>query len=318
MKKRGTPMNALRISLFGRFDVRCEQRVVTGLDTRKVQKLFCYLLLYRAYPHPREALATLLWDDDDVNRPNRCLRKTIWQLRTALDSQTESFSGRVLLVEPEWVQINPQAPIWLDVAVFEQAFNHVQNVPGKELDAESVQMLKRAIDLYQGGLQESWYQDWYLYECERFQHMYLIMLDKLMDYCELHGHYELGLTYGAFILRCDKARERTHRRLMRLHCLNGDRTAALRQYARCVRTLEEELSVKPTAHTVRLYQQIQTDRTIDLAPTPAVANKTPEPPFSPLPNVLEHLKQVQLALTDLQRQVHQHVQALELAINDPR
>ena len=40
------------------------------------------------------------------------------------------------------------------------------------------------------------------------------------------------LAYGARILHCDRARERTHRRLMRLHFLAGDRTAALRQYPR--------------------------------------------------------------------------------------
>jgi hypothetical protein len=143
----------------------------------------------------------------------------LWQLRNTLDAtKNEALSDRVLLVDPEWVQIKPEADLGLDVALFEQAFSRTQGVRGRELDSQHVQILQSAVDLYRGGLQESWYQDWYLYEREHFQHMYLIMLDKLMGYCEAHCACETGLTYGALILRCEKAHERTHRRLMRLYC----------------------------------------------------------------------------------------------------
>jgi len=311
-------MSVLRISLFGKFHARYGQQPLAGLEARKVRKLFCYLLLYRDRPHPREALADLLWDDNHTNQPNRCLRKALWQLRAALDSQAEPLSSRVLLVEPDWIQLDPEAVLWLDVAVFEQAFNRIQGMPGRELDSQGVQTLQSAVDLYRGGLQESWYQDWYLYECERFQRTYLIMLDKLMSYCEAHRNYETGLAYGTLILRCERARERTHRRLMRLHCLAGDRTAALRQYGRCVRALDEELGVKPAKRTVTLYQQIQTDQLCNPAPIPVEANKVPEAVASPLPRVLGRLKQIQTVLVDLQRQVQQDIQAVELALNNQR
>jgi DNA-binding SARP family transcriptional activator len=49
---------------------------------------------------------------------------------------------------------------------------------------------------------------------------------------------------------------------MRLHDRAGDRTTALRQYARCVRARAEELDVEPSAsaETVALHEQIRTDR----------------------------------------------------------
>ncbi len=56
-----------------------------------------------------------------------------------------------------------EADLWLDVAVFEQAFHGVEGMAGRELDPQAVQTLQSAVDLYRGGLQESWYQDWYLY-----------------------------------------------------------------------------------------------------------------------------------------------------------
>jgi two-component SAPR family response regulator len=93
------------------------------------------------------------------------------------------------------------------------------------------------VALYHGDLLEDWFQDWCLYERERLQNIYLAALDKLMDYCEASRDYDAGLAYGTRILRHDLARERTHRRLMRLYYLAGDRTSALRQYDRCVQIL---------------------------------------------------------------------------------
>jgi DNA-binding SARP family transcriptional activator len=57
------------------------------------------------------------------------LRKALWQLQAAVDAQPTRSNSPALLVEPDWVQINPDADLWLDVDVFEQAFIRVQNVP---------------------------------------------------------------------------------------------------------------------------------------------------------------------------------------------
>jgi hypothetical protein len=62
-------MSRLCITVFGKFDVRCDDEALEGLDTRKVQELFCYLLLNRDQPHSREALASLLWDEDHTDQP---------------------------------------------------------------------------------------------------------------------------------------------------------------------------------------------------------------------------------------------------------
>ncbi len=263
-------------------------------------------------------MADLLWDEADTDQPNRCLRKTLCQLRAALDSQTEPLSDHVMLIEPEWVGINPQAGVWLDVDLFERAYNHVQGIPGKELDPPDVQTLKSAADIYRGGLQQSWYQDWYLYERERLQHMYLIILDKLMAYCEAQGDYEASLAYGARILRCERARERTHRRLMRLHCLAGDRTAALRQYERCVCALNEELGVGPASRTEMLYERIRADQLSAPASISVEANKSIEAADSPLSEVLLRLKQLQAGLSEVQHLVYQDIRAVEQAMKGQR
>lgn len=310
-------MSTLSIHLFGKFCVRRDQQVLDGFDARKVQELFCYLLLHRDHSLPRETLAGLLWPDTTTAQSKKSLRQVLWQLQSALGSQHESARDRVLLVEPDWVQLNSEANLWLDVAIFEQAFTLVQKMSGHELDASKAQVLQNAVQLYQGPLLEGWYNDWCLYERERLQSMYLAMLDKLMGYCEAYQDYETGLLYGMRIMCYDRARERTHRRLMRLHYLNGDRSAALRQYEQCAAALAEELGVGPSKHTIALYEQIQADRLDELEhPTTSTAASTALEVAAPvLSEVLDHLTQLQGALTDLQNQVQQSIQTVEQALN---
>ncbi len=311
-------MSRLSIQLFGKFCVRRDEQVLEGFDARKVQELFCYLLLHRDHSLPRETLAGLLWPDTTTIQSKKNLRQALWQLQSALGSQTEAMNDRVLLVEPEWVQLNLEADIWLDVVVFEKTFDVVQKVPGNELDAQRVQVLQDAVQLYLGPLLEGWYQDWCLLERERFQNMYLAMLDKLMSYCEARHDYETSLLYGMRIMCYDRARERTHRRLMRLYYLLGDRAEALRQYERCAVALEEELGVRPSKSTVALYKQIQADQLDE--PKSIVALRETDPSIKAvnlsLLEVLSNLTQLQETLADLQGQVQQSIQQVELVLSN--
>lgn len=308
-------MSLLGVRLFGKFSTQPNGPMQEGLDVPKVQELFCYLLLHRDRPHPREALASLLWGDISTTQSKRYLRKALWRLQKALNTSTKPPTPPVLQVDSDWVQLNPAAELWLDVTVFEAAFDRVQGVPGRELDLQDVQTLQDALELYQGNLLEGWYQDWCLYERERLQHMYLAMLDRMMDYCEAQHSYEAGLAYGLQILRYEPARERTYRCLMRLHHLAGDRTAALRQYARCVAALDEELGVEPAKHTLALYEQIRADQLlVSPSPAPTEATMAPQRPAS-LPDILVHLHQLQALLTSIQSQVEQEIKAVELYLS---
>jgi DNA-binding SARP family transcriptional activator len=311
-------MPRMSIQLFGRFCVRRNEQSLGGFEAPKVQELFCYLLLHRQHSLSRESLASLLWPDTTTAQSKKRLRQALWHLQSALGSQNEPVGDRVLLVEPDRIQINAKADLWLDVKVFERTFDLVRGIPGQEFDAQQVQVLQNTLQLYQGPLLEDCYSDWCLYERERFQNMYLVLLDKLIDYCEVHHDYEAGLLYGMRLLRCDRARERTHRRLMRLHYLNGDRAAALLQYEQCIAALYEELGVKPSKRTIALYKQILAEQLTEPQPTlpPIEAHRTLEVSASSPEEMLGHLTRLQTALADLQNQVQQSIQKVEQALYD--
>lgn len=204
------------------------------------------------------------WGESDTHEVRKGLRQALWKLQSVLKPTIWSDSGLAFLnVDAEYVEINAGAGFWLDVAVLEQAWTRVKGIAGPDLDAVSAGAVTSAVAVYRGDLLEGWYQDWCLFERERLQAMYLDLLHKLMGHAEASGAYDAGIEHGMAILRVDHARERTHRRLMRLRYLAGDRCGALRQYERCAVALREELGVTPARRTDDLRARICADASLD-------------------------------------------------------
>jgi len=294
------------IRLFGRFNLQQEDGTPFEIESRKALELFCYLLIYRNRPHSRDALAEVIWGETSSTRSKKYLRQALWQIQSALASHTNQEIQPLILTDGEWVQINPQTNLWLDVADFEETFNCVRDHHGKDLDEDGYLKLKKAIELYQGEMLEGWYEDWCLFERERLQNLYLGMLDKLMSYCEAHHVYEEALSFGEKILRYDVARERTHRRMVRIYYMAGERTAALRQYERCVTLLQEELGVKPAKKTVELYEQICQDNSHHLEQTPIQI-------LAPVstPELMDRLRHLEKMVDDFHEKVSEEIRIIE-------
>lgn len=306
----------LSVYLFGRFRVECNGRSVGGLDSGKTQELLSYLLIHRDRPHAREVLGALLWGDVQTDKSKKNLRQTLWHLQAGLKLQDAKEEDRVLTVEDQWVQLNTNSQVWVDVALLEEGFITLKDKPGWSLTVGEKELLQSAALVYKGDLLEGCYQDWCLYERERLQNIYLGVLYKLMNYCEGHSEYEEGQLYGSLILKYDRASERTHRRLMQMQYMAGDRTAALRQYDRCVLALDRDLGVKPDKRTVALYEEIRSSG-------PETGGKTwsvPETEVIPMPlrlsEVVGRLQEMQITLADVQRGVSQNIKDIERALAD--
>lgn len=307
-------MHSLTIRLFGKFSAESDGRRLSGIDGGKLQELFCYLLLNRR-PHSREVLASMFWGDSPTAQSKKYLRQALWQLQTALGLSEREPGSRLLVIDADWVNVSSQADYWFDVREFERSFGEAQGARGQHFDPEMAARVATAVDLYRGELLEGCYDDWCLVERERLQNMYLMMLDKLMAYSEAAERYDEGIGYGARILGCDRAREHTHRRLMRIYYLSGDRTSALRQYDRCVAALKEELGVKPARKTSQLVGQIRSDQ---WETEPLSGADSQGAPISQIHEALGRLRQVKSALVDFHRQIKHDIQALEVLVKGKR
>lgn len=300
-------MSGLRFRLFGKFTAHQDAELLPGLDASKDQELLSYLLIHRDRPHSREALAALLWGDTSTEKSKKYLRQALWHLHAALNSSHENCAD-VLVVEHDWLSLNPHRNLWTDVTDFEHAFASAEGTPGRQLDAETAQLLKNAVALYHDDLLLGSYQDWILFERERLQNMYLMMLDKLIGYLQFHGEWEVAQGYATIILRFDPARERTHRQLMYLYSLAGDRTSALRQFERCSQALKQELGVRPERKTVELYERIKADQMNHAVSGDNFPSITTSPTQ---PDILKRLKQLQAIVTGVQRRIQRDIKAVE-------
>jgi len=246
----------LSARLLGSLDVNAAAADGESPTAQKARELLCYLLLHHGRPIRRELLLSYLWTDADPGRCRKSLRQALWQLQTALG---EHISAAVLEVASQTVMIRDTAELWLDVADFQSTADNLRGIPGHQLGPVEAALADQAVRLYHGDLLGDFVFDWCLIEREWFKSTFLTILDKLMSYCETNHYYDCGVEYGELIPRHDRAREYTHRRLMRLHHLRGDRTSALRQYIRCSEALSEELELRPEAATLRLREQIHRD-----------------------------------------------------------
>ncbi len=113
-------MSGLKATLFGRFKVERDNRQqIAGMEARKVQELLSYLLVHWERPQPRETLAELLWENLPPEKSKKNLRQTLWKLKSALDDRHVPGVPNVL-VEMDWIQLNPDGDWWLDTAEFER------------------------------------------------------------------------------------------------------------------------------------------------------------------------------------------------------
>jgi DNA-binding SARP family transcriptional activator len=299
-------MGLLSVQMLGRLYLSHDDTEITSLETRKSQELLCYLLLHRQRAHPREALANVFWSNTPTVQSRANLRKTLWQLQNALGDR---LAEELLQVDAAWVQINPNASIWLDVAVIEQSFAQVRGSCGEEMSDDRAQIVSSAVALYRGELLDGWYQDWCLFERERLQNIYLSLLDRLMGYCEYHQEYERGLAYGTELLQYDRTREQTYCRMMRLHVRAGNRASALRQYDRCVAVLLDELDIEPSAPTAELYERIRDNRSLEGDPSSALTEGTTIE--RTLREVLTHLRGMQCAAVKISQTIDEEIGKIE-------
>lgn len=305
-------MPGLSITLLGKFTVSRENQTLGGIQARKVQELVCYLALYHDRPQPREALCELLWRDQPSACSRKYLRQTLWKLQSALTSVAGGGTPD-LLADSDWIQLNPAAHHELDIVYFEHDSNLIRDKRAHELTPDDFLIAQKAISFYRGDLFEGWYQDWCISERERFQMMHITLLDKMVQYCELHQNYEAGLAYCSEILRHDRAYERTHRQMMRLYVMSGDRTSALRQYERCVSALKDELNVAPSERTSRLHDQIRQDSIKSLSASQEMDINFKESNLQ-LADVLSRLEQFSETLNHIQFQVYKEISAIEQAL----
>ncbi len=285
-------MSILHISLFGNMRIMHDDKPIMTNMTHITQAFMAYLLLLPHHPQPRDILADVFWGTRSQEHARRCLKTTLWRLRSVLEPEGTP-PGTYLLTLPNGdIGFNWQSSHWLDVAAFEQAIHSVLTQSIESMQLHDAHNLEGAMSLYGGELLEGFYDDWALRERERLRHMYLNSLAYLMRFYRRQGLYEEALENGGRILELDPLREEIHREMMQLYVENGQRALAIKQYESCCELLASELDIMPMDETQALYAQI--------APVPDHL-RSPSIDAAASPYSQHVLRQLRSTLRDLKR-----------------
>lgn len=284
----------LTLHLLGAFHIELDGIPLTGFATDKARALLAYLAVEREYPHRREQLSGLLWPEQPEDRARQNLRQALSHLRQALG---ENHTPSYLLIDSQSVQLNPNAPAWVDVQTLkglaQDCRAHRHRAPESCLPCLHRQ--QKIAELYRGEFlagfslpDDNPYEEWVALTRENLQIEAIQALQYLSAYEERRGQYAAARHYALEQVRFEPWREEAHTQAMRLLAYEGQRSAALAQYAACRHALEKELDLPPAQATRLLAEQIQ-NGLID-APPPL-----PCPPPAPASFVGREREQNELA-----------------------
>jgi len=221
------PREGPTVSLLNAFELRCDGRVVSL--PLSAQRLLAFVALH-GRPVLRVYVAGTLWIDASDERAGGSLRSSLWRL-------------------------NRQG-----YRLVEATATHLQLAPGIDVDVRRVLRLARrlldgsadAADLHgaEGVLGDEllpdWYDDWLLFERERFRQVSLHALEVLADQLVRAGELSRALEAALSAVRSEPLRESAHRAVIRVHLAEGNRAEAIRHYELCRRLLRERLGVRPS------------------------------------------------------------------------
>jgi DNA-binding SARP family transcriptional activator len=261
-RRRQVEVPALEVRLLGQFRLTVDGRPAEGPATARLQSLFAYLLLHADVPQSRTHLSFTFWPDAAESNARNNLRQLLHQLRQSLPD-----ADRYLRADANSVQWAPDSTFSLDVALFERAVDEAEAAGRAGDAARRLACLERAVDLCQGPLLPSCYDDWIGPSRDRLVRRCEDAVAALVGLLEEEREYGNALVRVRHWLQHDPLDEAAYRWLMRLQALAGDRAGALQAFRQCADVLRRELDAEPSAETVRTYERIRSSESGPTAPS---------------------------------------------------
>lgn len=256
------------------------------LPSRRTEALFVYLIR-NPQPHARDVLANLFWDDIPQ-------KKALGNLRVLLSNLRKTLEPHVI-ISRQTVAFNTDSPHRVDLNAVAEGFalGRAEMPQNGVLPWETTTQFGEVLSAYQGDLLPGFYlrngqgfEAWLATEREWLQTR---VVDALVDLATaaLHwGEYRWGIEQAQRLVQLDPLREEGHQQLMQLWAADGQMSAALAQYDRWVKLLDDEMDVPPTPKTTALFEQIRggtwqpPNPTVDQPPLTAARPPLPEIPHN--------------------------------------
>jgi len=270
------PKAGLAIRLLGVPEVWFNGRAVP--IHRRLVRALLYCIAAHRDGIDRDKVAALLAPQEPQRSARRRLTRLLWHLRTDLGPEGAPY----IRADAERLYLAPGC--WVDLHVFLAATEQIHRWRDPvHVEKAQLKAVAEALNLYRGeflsGLalpHHPEFEGWVLLRKEWLAQKYLEALAFLAHAFAFQGDFPQAIAYARRGLEIEPIREDLHRLLMQIYAGIGQRTAALRQYERCVVALEQELGVDPLPETQALYQAILRGAPPQIAlPRPVLPSRSP-------------------------------------------
>jgi DNA-binding SARP family transcriptional activator len=183
-----------------------------ALSPSSCARIVLYLALYGS--ETRNRLAGVLWPDTTQENALARLRTGLWRLRHQIPDIIQVSRGSLSLRDD--VTTDVEQLMRLSNAILESD-THIPN--------------DFAMLLRDNELTPEWHDEWITAERERLRHLRLQALDVLVDRLIAVGKHGVALQAALAALKSDPYRESSHKRVVRIHLLQGNVALARQHYA---------------------------------------------------------------------------------------
>jgi DNA-binding SARP family transcriptional activator len=221
------------LSLLDAFELRCGDECVSL--PLSAQRLLAFVALHER-PLQRVYVAGSLWIQASDERAGASLRSSLWRLNRPGHRLVEATSTHLRLAPGVEVDVH-------------RAFRLAERLLDGTASGEELDSASRTLGC---EILPDWYDDWLLFERERFRQVSLHALEALTELLLRAGRVVRALEAALLAVRTEPLRESAHRALIRVHLAEGNRSEALRQYDLCRRLLRDRLDVEPSPQLLQL------------------------------------------------------------------
>ncbi len=222
---------------------------------RKALALLAYLAV-QGGTHHRDALASLLWPEQDQTRALASLRQALYTLGNSVAQDVIDRDGQTLRIASDSLRIDVKE---FDALIAKEPGDRVVEAPGYEPVG-----LERAVELYRGDFMQGFtlrdcpaFDEWQYHQAETYRQRCRGALRSLTAWYAEAGRLERAIAYGRALVALDPLDQSEHRRLMLLYALADHEAAAIRQYEALAKRLADDLSIEPDEETTEVYQAIK-------------------------------------------------------------
>ncbi|HEY7690761.1 MAG TPA: BTAD domain-containing putative transcriptional regulator [Gaiellaceae bacterium] len=224
------------LKLLGGFDLSCAGRPVALQWS--AQRLLVFVALHEQ-PLLRPYVAGSLWLESSEERANANLRSALWRLHRCGHALMECAGQRLALGSDVVVDLRESEKV---------AQRVLAGSSDDDLDVEPVAL--------HGDLLPGWYDDWIIFERERYRQLRLRALDRLCERLTAADRLDEALEAGLAAVKLEPLRESSHRAVVRAHLADGNVAEAVRQYRICRRVLHDHLGLEPSEQMNSLLEGV--------------------------------------------------------------